>query len=427
MTVDPEADNVRQCIINYLANAHKTQGNTCCALLEVVDNVVHHASGPGPDTNTDMWVVRKAISKLRHEGKVVMSSRPIPLIALKHLMENDKFVYMALQHHSHSNLAYGRGCKISSYNAPEAITHALLKVFREPGSVLAMYSEAQHMDYFRKVATEIAASNNNRVAIIERHNSSYTMQYVEPLIKKEAPLLAFVHDVDSMNTTELYQIIMQLPTNDVKLVFVVEDVCMSRDASFVADLCKSRMVGYIALDEKCKEVSVSDADRYGMYAFIDDLRNSRPCTWLRNTSLVESHGPEDLVYTEMISDETLWGYATHANTPVIVCCDALDGIYSSHMEHNSTDLWIVTDMEQLATQVTKLVSSCDEVQLCIMKTFGQIPVTDWYKIVVKLPPTRLHIVATQEACYKQFCSTLLPMPYTCLRKFLAQNSHEYQE
>ncbi len=434
---------IRQCILDYLSDAHKLQGNTCCALVEVVDHVVRSSDNIIPEeTHSDMWTIRKAISKLRHEGKIVISTRPIPLIALKHLMENDKFVYMTLQHYSMSNLAYGKGLLVSSEasGANEALQYALLKLFREPGPMVALYCDTYANAYFRLTATKIALSNGNRVAVVKKQeHNAFVVSYHhdhhdadgEPQ-ESRAPLVVFVTDTEHMRTTDLYQIIIQLPTYDVKMVFLVDNSCITNESSFIADLCKSRMIGHVALDTMCHVFTAEREARYGLFAFIDDLKNEKSCTWIRNIDLNGCEDAKDLFYTEVESDENVWDYASQEGKPMIVCCDALAGIASGtvpdHTCRKDDDVFVASNAEQLTSHVNRLAFlPAEEVQICIMETFGQIALREWYSIVVKLPPKRLHIVTTQDVCYRQFSAASMPMPYTCLRKFLVQNSYEYQE
>ena len=445
MMTEERSSLIRQCILDYLANAHRSQGNTCCALVEVVDHVVRSHDN---HIQCDMWAVRKAISKLRHEGKIVISTRPIPLIALKHLMENDKFVYMTLQHYSMSNLAYGKGLLVSAVasDANETLQYALLKMFREPGPMVALHGDPNANAYFRLTATTIALSNGNRVAVVKRQegNNAFVISYLEEQQdhgQLRAPLVVFMTDTDHMRTTDLYQIILQLPTYDVKMVFLVDSSCMTNESSFITDLCKSRMIGHAALDHMCSMSAMSDATtekdaRYGLFAFIDDLKNEKSSTWIRNIDLNVCEDTKDLVYTEVESDDNIWDYASQEGKSTIVCCDALAGIATGtgggsldHADRTGDNVFVASNAEQLANHVNKLVSSLltEEVQICIMETFGQIALSEWYSIIVKLPPKRLHIVTTQDVCYRQFSAASMPMPYTCLRKFLVQNSYEYQE
>lgn len=464
---------VRQCVIDYLNNAHKEHGSTCCVLLEVLEHVLDHVCLRYGDGNHDanrLLLVRKVLSKLRIEGKIVISSRPVPLIAFRQLMENDRFVYMSLQHHNAGCLAYGTSRSdqtVSMYSQciSEGMQLALLKLFREPGPLVVTYHDQTEKKLFIELTTSIAESHGNRVACIDDFNEgSGGMSLIAT--NSMHPLLVIFGDAENMTTTDLYKSILQMPTNDVKLVFIANIKCMTNDASFIADLCRSPIGSSVTLDggNDCPtnvfhlaSTGEEKDPKSVVCAFLEDLKAGVQCTWIRNldvsygtgdASILGRHedGPlqhsELLACIELASDDHVWDFSLCKRTDeVIFCCDALEYIKFNHSQPAPEQRKcqykhkIVTSSNQLLQEAENeecSIGNHSPLYLCITNSFEHVGSKLWYKFFASIVPRSIRIVATQASIYKQFSGAMYssqkkPVPYTCLRKFLAQNSYEYQD
>ena len=451
----------RQFIMDYLASAHREFGNTCCLLIELLDHVLHQLAPKFGDecdgpyhSQSKLLIVRKVISKLRADGKVVISSRPVPLVALRPLMESDRFVYVSLQHHSTGSLWYSkmRSDKTVSMYATfvsEGMQHALLRLFREPGTLVVAYTDTAERDLFVEIATDIARSHGNQVLLPENGSD---------IPCNECPTLVIFMDKPSRTTTDLYKMILQMPINDVKMLFITSSAGLTDDSSFISDLCRSHLSGFVTLDSLgIPEIYVQPESmvdqRSVMCTFLEDLKAGRSCTWIRNMDLYECanhsgallsslydaessllHSQTDLVCMELSSDKLVWEFSTcKPGYDRILCCDTLEYIVDNGITQGAAPV-VATCQSQLAHEVERMNChpSKDPIYLCITSTFACLKPEEWYSILVSIVPRCTHIVATQSTIYKQFgagmsSSQTRPTPYTCLRKFLAQNSFEYQE
>lgn len=444
---------VKDIITNLLQNIYSSQGDTCYPLANIalsVQNEFKTRYGKEITYNE----VKKICFTMRSCGILAMTSKPLPLIALRHIMEIDRLVYYSLKHFSKSRLSLASyptqineliATFKQTYNNPidDQLTYAILGVFLDQGIIVFDNITALYLSMMLHLIMNICkvegvecvlfADNFNDIPCKQDDNMSSSKMITysqvnrngekvlgDKVISNNTTLAVFVSSPE-LTTTKMQECLMHLSAN-LKIVFLqVNANSIMQETTFIDDIKQSHLVRYFCFQ---------DYDIYKthninpLFRLQYDIENNNSIDWIRSNRASDVISLMECETCEMVIDyaHTIFHELSQENNSGLVIIHD-----NEHNDHNGIILNCADN--QLIERLPQYfeLSPCD---ICIVALIqcSKIGLSELLSILLQYNVAQLVLVMTTE-CYNNITvnSSLkacrLDQPkrnnhYSCLRKLL---------
>ena len=253
-------------VIEFLKQV-KNEGHTCFPYDAVITHVTNKIG-------TKASIIKEHIAQLRSLGMVVFTSKPFPLIALRSVMETDRFIFNTLRfletvEIAHDNSSIRDIIDMYETSVGRKITDiqllVILSIFYEPGSLLIediggmYYSNLIDLLTYCCNVKQVYGLFLTRKDPVKLVSGDYTIHttYSQFINDNSAhntkflgkQLILFLADASMITSSELQDILIRL-TSSIKLVFIGNpDIEVDQCGNMFYDILDTKVIKCIT--NKC--------------------------------------------------------------------------------------------------------------------------------------------------------------------------------
>jgi hypothetical protein len=330
-------------VLSFLDRVHRAVGSTCYPLTDLVFHVQKQ------NQKASEADVLQAVRRLRLGEVVALSSRPIPLIALRSLLDTDMFIYNVLKATasfrlepppdvpSVSELLGALQADLGGGHVfPDAVWHLAFCTFCDPGAIVALDACRERCQVLRGIFGFLCSRRRCPVAFcengtIEWHhpNNTNINNDNNNIIDDDDPArasspspsdaLVMVMGAQAVTSHDLTRILLEIGSGTrLKLVLAGDTLAKDRRASVMDAVANSSLAKTVSLGSP--DPNVERASGSGIHRLLLDMTLNRPCEWLR----VEANGCyyKDLAYMEADTEALALSHAAEIGESTIVAASS---------------------------------------------------------------------------------------------------------
>lgn len=316
---------IEEAITSLLKRLYDQYGHTCFPMEDVVRNVLQSTCGERECTLTYKNIC-STIFRMRAAGVLALSTKPVPLVALRSILDIDKFVYDAL------HLLYGVRwsslrsvwASISAYEDAsgrtihDLVKFATLSAFYDPGSLLIVDKHGHADQCFPGLVSYCCERSGVPCVVLGSMQRTLdgvcTTTYVTyseleavAVPRRNDTFMLVLMDADCMTSLDLKNVLVHL-SGTPKIVFVGES---EGSADGGAGMGKGSVFSDV-LDAPCaKTIRICGVGEHtdasgaqvmrGVQQFCSDVTAGRCVEWVKEAYLTTATG--DLAYCEVADDD----------------------------------------------------------------------------------------------------------------------------